>query len=128
MQSEYSDYNRTMTKTHCGHDSWTLMTWGDSMDISEQAKTKIIQLIDEGQSLDPLDMGAVDRWVRASYEVLTFDPVHQARFDEYCCEPWDPTSMRVCLGLWMLKQPLLRNNGSLDEDIPEERSIQWEHW
>lgn len=98
------------------------------MDISEQAKTKIIQLIDEGQSLNPLDMGAVDRWVRASYEVLTFNPVHQARFDEYCCEPWDPTPMRVCLGLWMLKQPLLGNNGSLDEDIPEERSIQWEHW
>jgi hypothetical protein len=98
------------------------------MSISEQAKTQIMQLIDKGQSLDPLDLGEVDRWVRASYEALKFDPVHQARFDEYCCAPWDPTSMRVCLGVWMLKQPLLGANGALDEDIPEERSIPWEHW
>jgi hypothetical protein len=115
-------------KSHCSYDCRTLITWGDSMSISEQAKTQIIQLIDEGQSLDPLDLGEVDRWVRDSYEALNFDPVHQARFDEYCCAPWDPTPMRVCLGVWMLKQPLLGANGSLDEDILEERSIPWEHW
>jgi hypothetical protein len=77
------------------------------MRISEQAKTQIIRLIDEGQNLDPLDLREVDRWARASHEALKFDPVHQAKFDEYCCVPWGPASMRVCLGLWMLKQPLL---------------------
>jgi hypothetical protein len=98
------------------------------MSISEQAKTRIIRLVDEGQRLDPLDLEEVDRWAQASYEALGFDPLHQAKFDEYCCSPWDPTCMRVELGLWMLKQPLLGHNGPADEDIPDGRSRQWEHW
>jgi hypothetical protein len=98
------------------------------MSISELAKTQVIQLIGEGQSLDPLDLDQVDRWVRASYEALKFNPVHQARFDEYCCAPWNPTPTRVCLGVWMLKQTVLGANSSPDENIPIERSIQWEQW
>ncbi len=98
------------------------------MSISEQAKTQIIRLVAEGTRLDPLDLDEVDRWAQASYEALGFNPVHQAKFDEYCCSPWGPTCMRVQLGVWMLKQPLLAADGALGEDICEERSIQWEHW
>ena len=87
------------------------------MSISEQAKTQIMRLVYEGQRLDPLDLDEVDRWVRASYEALGFNPLHQAKFGEYCCSPWGPTSMRVQLGVWMLKQPLLGADGALDEDI-----------
>jgi hypothetical protein len=98
------------------------------MSISEQAKTQIIRLVDEGQRLDPLHLDEVDRWAQASYEALGFDPLHQAKFDEYCCSPWGPTCMRVQLGVWMLKQPLLGADGAPDEDIFVERSMQWERW
>ncbi len=95
--------------------------------MSQRAKTQIIQLIEQGQVLDPRDSNGIDQWVRASYEVLGFDPVHQAKFEEYCCSSWGPASMRVCLGVWMLKQPLTGQNGALDEDILEERTLPWEH-
>lgn len=97
------------------------------MSISEQVKSQITRLIGQGQSLDPLDPDQIDRWVRASYEVLRFNPVHQAKFGEYCCLPWGPASMRVGLGVWMLKQPLLEQNCVLGEDTSEERSVSWEH-
>jgi hypothetical protein len=95
--------------------------------IPEHTKSEIIWLIDQVQSLDLLDAHQVDRWIRASYEALGFNPVHQAKFDEYCCSSWGPGSMRVSLGVWMLKQPLLAQNSALGEDIPEERLIPWEH-
>jgi hypothetical protein len=94
---------------------------------SEQAKTQIIQLSQEGQRLDASDWDGVDRWVLASYETLRFSPANQAKFEEYCWSFCDPTSARVRPGVWMLKQTLLRQNCALDEDILEERQIQWEH-
>jgi hypothetical protein len=98
------------------------------MSISEQTKTQIIRLVDEGQRLDPVDLDEVDRWAQASYEALEFNPVHQAKFGESCCSPWEPTCMRVQLGVWMLKQALPGADGAPEEDILEERSIPWEHW
>jgi hypothetical protein len=95
--------------------------------ISEQAKSQISRLVDLGRSLDPHDSDQVDLWARASYEALRFDPVRQAKFDEYCCSPWGPAPTRVCLGVWMLSQPLNGRKCALSEDILEERLIPWEH-
>lgn len=47
------------------------------MTISEQAYTDIMQLIQEGESLDASDLEAFYSWVEASYEALEFDPVQQ---------------------------------------------------
>lgn len=96
------------------------------MSTSEQTETELLELIKQGQTLDCCDSDGINRWVRASLEALRSYPVHQAKFDEYCCSAWGPTFMRVCLGVWMLKQPLLRKNCVLDEEIREERSIPWE--
>ncbi len=96
------------------------------MSIPEQVKSRITRLIQQGESLEPLDSDQVDHWARASYEALTFSPVQQAKFGEYCCPPWGPTSTRVCLGVWMLKQPLIWENCALGEDVSEERSVSWE--
>ncbi len=87
------------------------------MTISEQAYTKIIQLIQEGESLDALDLEAFYSWVEASYEALMFDPVQQERFAEYCGSSCDSTSMRLC-GVWMLKQSLFAAKEAPEEDYP----------
>ena len=76
------------------------------MSISERAKTQIIQLIAEGEGLDPLDLEAFYSWMESSYEALEFDPVQQERFDEYCRSSCGYASMRLYVGVWMLKQAL----------------------
>ncbi len=78
------------------------------MSISEQAKTHLIDLICEGETLDPIDLEAFYSWVEASYEALMFDPVQQEMFADYCDSSCDSTSMRLC-GVWMLKQALLKD-------------------
>jgi hypothetical protein len=79
------------------------------MKISEQAKTQIQRLIDAGEGLDPFDLEAFYRWMRDSYEALSFHPVQQQRFDMYCRGSSDSRSMRLYVGLWMLKQALYKN-------------------
>jgi hypothetical protein len=88
------------------------------MSISEQAKMDITRLIHEGESLDPLDSEEVDRWMQASYESLGFHRVQQERFDEYCRSSDDSTSMRLYLGVWMLKLSIIGADDTLNEDIP----------
>ncbi|MGO9122375.1 MAG: hypothetical protein ACLQPD_32775 [Desulfomonilaceae bacterium] len=73
---------------------------------SEQARARIVQLIDEAESLDSLNLKAFQRWVQASYEALEFDPWQQQRFDEYCRLSSDTTSMRLFVGMWMLRLSL----------------------
>jgi hypothetical protein len=80
------------------------------MRISEQSKTKIQRLIDEGEGLDPFDLEAFYRWTQNSYEALSFHPLQQQRFDKYCRGSSDSKSMRIYVGLWMLKQALYKNN------------------
>ena len=87
------------------------------MRISEQAKMNITRLIHEGDSLDPLDLEEVDRWMQVSYEALAFHRVQQERFDEYCRSSYDSTSMRLYVGLWMLKLSLIGADGPLNGDI-----------
>ena len=82
------------------------------MSISEQAKTHLIELICEGETLDPIDLEAFYNWAEASYETLEFDSVQQQRFDEFCRSSCDYASMRLYMGVWMLKQ-------ALHKDIPE---------
>jgi len=79
------------------------------MSISEQAKSHLIGLIYEGETLDPFDLEAFYSWVEASYEALEFDPVQQERFDKYCRSSYDSTSMRLHMGMWMLKQALYKD-------------------
>ncbi len=76
------------------------------MRIPEQAKTKIIRLIAEGECLNPYDLEGFYRWMQASYEALEPDPLQQKRFDEYCRSSYDSISMRLYKGVWMLKQAL----------------------
>jgi len=76
------------------------------MSISEQAKTHLIELIYEGETLDAFDLEAFYSWVEASYEALVFKPLQQERFDKYCRSSYDGTSMRLFGGVWMLKQAL----------------------
>jgi len=79
------------------------------MRISEQDKTQILRLIDEGDSLDLFDVGAFYRWSQASYDALQFDRVQQQRFDEYCRSSCGVTSaLRLNVGVWMLKQVLYK--------------------
>ena len=78
------------------------------MSISEQAKTHLIELIYEGETLDAFDLEAFYSWVEASYEALVFDPVQQERFAEYCGSSCDSASMRL-FGVWMLKQALYKD-------------------
>ena len=59
----------------------------------EQGRARIVQLIDEAESIDSLDLTAFEQWVQASYEALEFDPWQQQRFDEYCRSSSDSTSM-----------------------------------
>jgi len=78
------------------------------MSISEQAKTHLIGLIYEGETLDAFDLEGFYRWMEASYEALVFDPLQQERFDEYCRSAYDSNSMRLFVGVWMLKQALYK--------------------
>ena len=87
------------------------------MKMSEQANAEIIGLIAEGECLDPNDLEGFYRWVQASYEALELDPFHQERFDEYCRSSYDSTSMRLYVGLWMLKLSLIGADGPLNGDI-----------
>jgi hypothetical protein len=76
------------------------------MTISDQAKSQVIRLIDEGESLNPFDLESFYNWVEASHEVLEFHVVQQRRFDEYCRASYDSPSMRLFVGVWILKLAL----------------------
>jgi hypothetical protein len=76
------------------------------MIFSKQAKSPVIRLIDEGESLNPFDLEAFYGWLEASYEALAFHPVQQRRFDEYCRSSYDSPSMRRIVGVWVLKLAL----------------------
>jgi hypothetical protein len=88
---------------------------GVHMRISEQAKSQVIRLIDDGESLDPFDLEAFYSWMQASHEALGFDTIRQQRFDKYCCSSVDCTSMRLYVGVWMLKQAL---SNAVPENYP----------
>jgi len=89
---------------------------GDAMRrISEQHKSQIHRLIDEGESLDPLNLEASYGWIQASYQALEFDPIQRYRFAEYCGSSCDSSSVRL-VGVWILKEAL--NGDTSDKYIP----------
>ncbi len=88
------------------------------MSISEQTRSQIMRLIYEGESLDPHDLESFCDWMQASYESLGFHPVQQERFDEYCRSSHDSISMRLYVGVWMLKQSLCGPDSAANGDIP----------
>ncbi len=88
------------------------------MTISELAYTEITQLIQEGECLNAQNLEAFYNWVEASFEALEFDPVQQQRFDEFCRSSCDYASMRLYMGVWMLKQALFAAEDASDRDYP----------
>ena len=76
------------------------------MRISEQVRRQVIKLIDEAPGLEPLDLETFTRWVQASYEVLAFDRWQQQRFGEYFGSSTDSSSMRLAVGVWLLRRSL----------------------
>jgi hypothetical protein len=71
-----------------------------------QRTKQILRLISEGQNLNPVNLEAFYRWINDSYEALGSDPLQQQRFHEYCRSSCDSNSIRVYLGLWILKLAL----------------------
>ncbi len=77
------------------------------MRIPTQTKTLILRLIEEGSSLHPSDLEALQRWMQSVYEALQFDSVQQQIFDEHCrSSSAVRRSMRLSCGVSMLKQLL----------------------
>ncbi len=85
------------------------------MSISELAKTDLVGLIYEGECLNAHNLEAFYNWMESSYEALEFDSVQQQRFDEFCRSSCDYASMRLYMGVWMLKQALYK-------DTPEDHT------
>ena len=81
------------------------------MTIPVQKKNRIRRLIAEGENLDPMDLEIFYRWVHTSYEALGFLPAVQQRFDKYCRSSCDSNTMRVYVGLWILKSSLWKDVG-----------------
>jgi len=85
------------------------------MRISKQDKTQIIRLIAEGECLSIYDLEGFYGWMQASYEALELNPLQRKRFDECCRSSCDATSLRLCAGLWVLKEAL---NGYATDRYP----------
>ena len=87
--------------------SRSVISTGVSLKIAEQVvRRQMIELIDKASGLDRVDLESFNRWAQASYEALEFDPLQQQRFDEHCRSSGDTTSMRLFLGVWILRQSL----------------------
>ena len=88
------------------------------MGIPDRKTKQILKLITDGENLNPLNLEVFYRWIDDSYEALGFDPLQQQQFDEYCRSSCDSNSMRVYLGLWILKLAL----GDILSDSRDQRS------
>ena len=76
------------------------------MGIPDGKTKRILKLITDGENLNPLNLEAVYRWINDSYEALGFDPLQQQRFDEYSRSSFDSFSIRIDLGVRILKLAL----------------------
>lgn len=76
------------------------------MIFPEEKKQELHKLIREGETLDIGDLQQFYRWVHNSYDALRFHPTRQLGFDQCCRSSIDSFSMRVYIGLWMLKLTL----------------------
>jgi hypothetical protein len=78
----------------------------ESVGIPDGKTKRILKLITDGENLNPLNLEAVYRWINDSYEALGFDPLQQQRFDEYSRSSFDSFSIRIDLGVRILKLAL----------------------
>ena len=76
------------------------------MRVSCQQRQRIDRLIAKGERLDPLDLEDLNGWLQTAYKELECRPHVQQRFDRYCRSSCDATSMRVFVGIWILKLSL----------------------
>ncbi len=76
------------------------------MTDSGTAVTRIADLIEVAAILNPFDLESFYHWIQDAYDALAHDPVQQQRFDECCRSSYDSTTMRLYLGVWLLKLSL----------------------
>jgi hypothetical protein len=69
---------------------------------THEARERMIQLIQEGATLDPADSGQFRRWVEDSHEALEPFSPSQQQFDLYCRSSGDSRKMRAYVGLRLL--------------------------
>jgi coenzyme F420-reducing hydrogenase alpha subunit len=87
------------------------MPRGVKVRISEQDREEIQRLIKEAESLAASDSEAFLRWLQASQKALSFDPLQEQRFKEYCRTSWGTRhETRVRTAVRMLKQALSRED------------------
>ncbi|AFM26186.1 hypothetical protein [Desulfomonile tiedjei] len=73
------------------------------MRISNQNTSIVLELVAKGENLDPNDLQAFYQWIDDSYNALEFDQVQKRRFAAYCRSSLDSPSMRIYVGVWILK-------------------------
>lgn len=73
------------------------------MRIPDQNTSIVLGLIAKGENLDADDLPAFYQWMDDSYEALEFNHVQKRRFDAYCRSSLDSPSMRIYVGIWILK-------------------------
>lgn len=70
---------------------------------SRATLTKMADLIEVAGILNPFDLESFYHWTQDAYEALRHSPLEQRRFDECCRSSYDSTTMRLYLGVWLLK-------------------------
>jgi hypothetical protein len=70
---------------------------------SDQEKETIKNLIADGRKLNPMDLACFYRWMDTAHAALRFDPHQQQRFEKYCRSSSDSNSVRLYIGIWILK-------------------------
>jgi hypothetical protein len=69
---------------------------------THEVRERVIQLIQEGATLDPADSGEFHIWVESSHEALEPFPASQEQFDLYCRSAVHSRQMRAEIGLELL--------------------------
>jgi hypothetical protein len=69
---------------------------------THEVRKRIIQLIEEGSTLDPADSGEFRQWVENSHEALEPLSASQTQFDVLCRSAAHSKRMRAEIGLQLL--------------------------
>jgi hypothetical protein len=69
---------------------------------TSQVRDRMIELIQEGATLDPNDSGQFHQWVESSHEALEPFSASQQQFDIFCRSAVHSRRMRAEIGLQLL--------------------------
>jgi hypothetical protein len=69
---------------------------------THEVRERVIQLIQEGATLDPADSGQFNLWVENSHEALEPFSASQQEFDLHCRSSGESRKMRAHVGLYLL--------------------------